>query len=111
MALPRKLASFALMAPAPVDSGRRTQRSHQGQKKRKHGDPDTLTCHNCQEEYSISEARVQRSLKQFFAQVAPKPSSVTPRLCWVCSHLYYAAYQMEGLDRLWDGFSEEVKLQ
>jgi hypothetical protein len=100
----------AIQAPAPGKTREAAYRSERTQRARnrqnRHADPDKLTCSNCREPYSIAEARVQRSLRQFFAEVKPSPSSVTPRLCWVCTHLYYAAHQPEGLDKLWDGFKE-----
>jgi hypothetical protein len=60
-----------------------------------------LNCSNCGDPYEPSEARVQRSLKQFFGTSRAKRSTVTPKLCWVCTRLYYAAQAGDALDEIW----------
>jgi hypothetical protein len=103
---------FAKIAPSPAAPSHGRSRQAPRRRERSHGaviaksSPGHLTCSNCTEPYSSSEARVQRSLRQFFACIDPKPSAVTPRLCWVCSHLYYGAHQLDGMDRMWNEFEE-----
>jgi hypothetical protein len=73
-------------------------------KKRKE-DPEALKCQNCQGTYSASEARVQRALKQYAGRSRTKLNSETPKLCWVCSRLFYSA-RADIVDKLYSALYE-----
>jgi hypothetical protein len=106
---PLAFASFAASsvppAPPTYGSGGQGKKRRYGARNAKSG-PDELQCSNCQAPYSTSEARVQRGLKQFFNMSRAQKNTETPRLCWVCSRLYYSSREVEGIDKIWNAFSD-----
>jgi len=103
------LARFAGFLPPAVPrrylTGRQPKKRNRRPLNANSQDDDQLRCQECQTPYSTTEARVQRSLKQFFGLSRAKKNTYTPRLCWVCARLYYSARQPDGLDKMWHEFT------